>query len=84
KLTDPFRNRIIFPIQNYQGKTVGFGGRALDGENKVKYINSPESQSFIKGDNVYGFSLAKNEIQNQGFAIVFEGYFDMATAYQSD
>lgn len=83
KLTDPFKGRITFPIRNYQGKTVGFGGRTLDSENKVKYINTPETKNFIKGDNVYGLELAKEEIKNQGYVILFEGYFDTITAYQA-
>lgn len=84
KLTDPFKNRIVFPIQNYRGQTIGFGGRTLIEENKVKYINTPETDIFIKGDNVYGLDVSKEEIKNQGYAIVFEGYFDLITAYQHD
>lgn len=83
KLSDPFRGRITIPIKNHLGKTVAFGGRTLDKNNKVKYINSPETSEFIKGDNIFGFSLAKQEIKNLGFAILFEGYFDAITAYQS-
>lgn len=83
KLTDPFKNRITFPIQNHHGKTVGFGGRTLNKNNKVKYINSPESNVFVKGDNLYGFHLAKDEIKRLGYVIIFEGYFDVITAYQS-
>ncbi|MEN1970106.1 toprim domain-containing protein [Lentibacillus sp. N15] len=81
KLTDPFKNRIIFPIQNYAGQTVAFGGRTLN-SSKIKYINTPETDYFIKGDNVYGFHLAKEETERQGYAIVFEGYFDAITAHQ--
>lgn len=83
RLTDPFKGRIIFPICDFQGKTIGFGGRTMDKENKVKYINSPETDVFVKGDNVYGFDLAKEEIKKQGYAILFEGYFDTITAYQA-
>lgn len=81
-LTDPFKNRIVFPINDYQGRTVAFGGRTMDKNNKVKYYNTPETRIFKKGDNLFGFDLAKEEITNQGFAILLEGYFDVVTLHQ--
>lgn len=83
KITDPLKGRIIFPIRDFIGNVIGFGGQALDPKNKIKYINSAESSIFIKGNNFYGIDLAVKEIKNQGYVIVFEGYFDTITAYQA-
>lgn len=84
KLSDPFKGRIVFPIKNFQGKTVAFGGRTLDKNNKVKYINSGENPHFIKGDNLYGFSQAKEHIRREGYVILLEGYFDVIRAHQNN
>ena len=81
--TDPFRGRIVFPINNHLGKTVGFGGRAIKEEHHPKYLNSPENELFHKGNLLYNFDLAKNEIRKKGEVIVLEGYMDVITAYQA-
>ena len=81
--TDPFRGRIVFPINNHLGKTVGFGGRAIKEEHQPKYLNSPENELFHKGNLLYNFDLAKNEIRKKGEVIVLEGYMDVITAYQA-
>lgn len=81
--TDPFRGRIVFPINNHLGKTVGFGGRAIKKEHQPKYLNSPENELFHKGNLLYNFDLAKNEIRKKGEVIVLEGYMDVITAYQA-
>lgn len=84
KLSNIFRNRIVFPIQDYTGRTVAFGGRLINqtNTNMPKYINSPESTVFKKKDNLFGFDLAKEEIDNHGYAVLLEGYFDVIKAHQ--
>lgn len=71
-----FRGRLIFPILDSMGRTVGFGGRIL-GQGEPKYLNSPESPVFSKGKLLYGLSWAKNEIRKDDRALVVEGYFDV-------
>lgn len=80
---DPFRGRIIFPIQNHNGKTVAFGGRTITGE-QPKYLNSPEHKLFQKGNILYNFSNAKGHINKQNEVIVFEGYLDVLAADQAN
>lgn len=80
---DPFKARIIFPINNHLGKTVGFGGRAIQENHQPKYLNSPENELFHKGSLLYNFDLAKNEIRKKSEVIVLEGYMDVITAYQA-
>ena len=80
---DRFRNRIIFPIYNEQNKVIAFGGRTLsDSKSEAKYINSPETLLFNKGQNLYGLNFGKEEIIKKDFAILTEGYFDVVTAHQ--
>ncbi len=78
---DHFRGRIIFPIFDLSGKVVGFGGRALD-ENATKYLNSPESALFNKGQSLYGLHVAKGFIREKGLALIVEGYMDLLTLHQ--
>jgi DNA primase len=78
---DRFRHRLIFPIINETGKTIGFGGRALDETDNPKYLNSPETKYFNKGQTLYGLHLARQGIREKGFAIVMEGYMDVVTAH---
>ena len=80
-LTDKFRFRILFPICDIRGRTVGFGGRAM-GESKVKYLNSPETVLFRKSDTLYAMNLAKKSIIDEGRVIVTEGYMDVLTLHQ--
>ncbi|MCQ2008432.1 DNA primase [Sporolactobacillus sp. STSJ-5] len=82
KYFDRFRNRIIFPIFNMRGKTVAFGGRTL-GEDKPKYLNSPESDVFHKGNILYGYHLARQEIRKNSLAVLLEGYVDVVRAHQA-
>ncbi len=79
---DKFRNRVIFPIFNTRGKVIGFGGRTL-GSNGPKYLNSPESQVFSKKNNLYGLNLTRQDINNNGYAIIVEGYMDLVSLYQN-
>ncbi len=78
---DRFRDRIIFPISDPQGRIVGFGGRVI-GQGEPKYLNSPESPLFHKGRFVYGLNLAKESIRNQQRSIIMEGYMDVVQAHQ--
>lgn len=81
--TDPFKARIVFPINNHLGKTVGFGGRSIQKNHQPKYLNSPENELFHKGSLLYNFDLAKNEVRKKSEVIVLEGYMDVITAYQA-
>lgn len=76
RLIDRFRGRVIFPIRNHHGQTVGFGGRAI-GEEQPKYLNSPESELFQKSKVLYNFDLAKNHIRKSSEVVLCEGYMDV-------
>ncbi len=78
---DHFRGRIIFPIFDLTGNVLGFGGRAL-GENSPKYLNSPESALYHKGQSLYGLHVAKGFIREKGLALIVEGYLDLLTLHQ--
>ena len=73
---DQFRDRLMIPIQDIQGRVIGFGSRTL-GTDEPKYLNSPETPLFEKGKTLFGLDKAKNSIQKQDQAIVVEGYFDV-------
>lgn len=79
---DRFRDRLIFPIRDVRGRTVAFGGRAI-GDAEPKYINSPETPTYTKGDQLYGLDLAGDAIRREGFAVVVEGYLDLAALLQA-
>ena len=78
---DRFRGRLIFPIESLSGKVVGFGGRELGAgrEGSPKYVNSPESPIYHKGEILYGLSWAKNTIRRRETALVVEGYMDVVS-----
>ncbi|UCH51262.1 MAG: DNA primase, partial [Chloroflexota bacterium] len=78
---DRFRNRLIFPIRNIQGKLIGFVGRALD-DSLPKYLNSPQTPVFDKSSSLYGIDRAKTAIRQKDLAIITEGYMDVLTAHQ--
>jgi DNA primase len=78
---DRFRRRIIFPIRDQQGRTVGFGGRILD-EGIPKYLNSPQTPLFDKSSVLYGLDLARQGIRASGVAVIVEGYTDVLMAHQ--
>ena len=78
---DLFRNRLMIPIRNEDGKVVGFGARALD-NTTPKYLNSPQTAIFNKSSLLYGLDRAKEAIREQGLAIIVEGYMDVLTAHQ--
>src|SRR5690606_4851327 len=81
-ISDRFQGRVIFPIRNHLGKTVAFGGRAIQ-EQGPKYLNSPESELFQKGKLLYNFDLAKRHIRKENEAVLFEGYMDVIASYQA-
>ncbi len=74
---DKFRNRIMFPFQNTSGRFVGFGGRRLVESDQPKYLNSPESDIYRKGELLYGLNHAIQSIRAKQAAIIVEGYFDL-------
>lgn len=77
---DRFRNRVMFPVFDYRGKIIGFGGRVLNNA-KPKYLNSPETMVFKKGINLYGLNYAIKENKDRVLIIV-EGYMDCITLHQ--
>lgn len=79
---DVFRDRIIFPIFNLQNDVIAFGGRVMD-NSEPKYLNSPDTILFKKGETLYGLSHAKEGIRKEGHAVVVEGYFDVLTCHQN-
>ena len=79
---DRFRDRIMFPILNDEGRTIGFGGRILEGD-RPKYLNSPETPLFHKGSLLYGVPQAQKAIGEYDMAIVVEGYLDVIMLSQS-
>lgn len=78
---DRFRGRLIFPVLDIQGKPIAFGGRTLRDED-AKYINSPETAAYVKGRNLFGINLTRDEIRRNGFAILVEGFLDLIVPYQ--
>ncbi len=81
---DRFRNRIMFPIFDSRGQCVAFGARTLEKDaTGAKYINSPETPLYTKGQHLYGFHAAKEAVGRQDFALVVEGYMDFLTPFQA-
>lgn len=78
---DKFRRRLMFPIHNQRGEVIGFGGRVLN-DDKPKYMNSPESIVFQKGDELYGLAFAVDAIRRARTVIVLEGYTDVLALHQ--
>jgi DNA primase len=77
---DRFRNRVIFPVFDFKGKVIGFGGRVLD-DSKPKYLNSPETAVFKKGTNLYGLNFAIKNLKER-MLIIVEGYMDCISLHQ--
>ncbi|NDJ60804.1 MAG: DNA primase [Chloroflexi bacterium] len=80
---DRFRNRLMIPIRDERGRTVGFGARALDPEERAKYLNSPQSQVFDKGRLLFGLDRAAQTIRNSETVVIVEGYLDVIQAHQA-
>lgn len=89
KIYDWFRNRIMFPICNSQGKRIGFGGRVWDAlpgpilANQPKYVNSPETEVYKKSKILFGFNQSKKFIIDKDYCIVVEGYLDVIIPFES-
>ncbi len=81
RVFDRFRGRIMFPVLDINGKPIAFGARAM-GDDPPKYLNSPETPAYVKGQHLYGLYQSKNEIRNKKFAILVEGYLDLIALYQ--
>ena len=81
KRYDRFRDRVMFPIRNIKGECIGFGGRVL-GDEKPKYLNSPETPVFSKGRELYGLFEARAHLRDKGYALVTEGYMDVVALAQ--
>src|SRR3989338_5781533 len=84
RVYDRFRDRVMFPIHNQRGQVIGFGGRVMGGEGDdgPKYLNSPETPLFQKGQELYGLFLARQAIRAAGRVVVVEGYMDVAALAQ--
>jgi DNA primase len=80
---DRFRNRLMIPIYRDNGAIIAFGGRAMDAGQQPKYLNSPETAIYVKGRTLYGLHLGKHAISRLKYAVLVEGYFDWAQAYQA-
>lgn len=80
---DRFRNRIILPIFDVQGRVIGFAGRALGESGQPKYLNSPETELFNKSQVVYGLNFARDAIAKADQVLVVEGYFDVIALHQA-
>jgi len=88
ELKDRFGNRIVFPIQDLSGNTVGFSGRAYDEQQendykRAKYLNSPETEIFTKSNVLFNYKRAKSSIQKENEAILFEGFMDVISSWQA-
>ena len=77
-----FRDRLIFPIFNLSGRIIGFGGRGIDDQIQPKYLNSPETPIFKKGEGLYGLFQCKEQVREKGEVLLVEGYFDLLSVYQ--
>jgi DNA primase len=79
---DRFRNRLIIPIRDMQGRVIGFGARALNPNDVPKYLNSPQTPLFDKSGTLFGLDLAKKAIRSRDQAVIVEGYMDVLSASQ--
>lgn len=83
KIYDRFRNRIMFPIRDNRGRVIGFGGRVM-GNEKPKYLNSPETPIFHKGKELYGLYEARQAMRELPRILIVEGYMDVVSLAQHD
>jgi DNA primase len=82
-ILDRFRNRLMIPIARDNGAVIAFGGRAMEAGQQPKYLNSPETPIYVKGRTLYGLHLAKKAIAGARYAVMVEGYFDVAQCVQA-
>jgi len=80
---DRFRNRIMFPIRDQRGRVIAFGGRVI-GDDKPKYLNSPETPVFHKGEELYGLYEAKQKVRKLERILIVEGYMDVIALSQNE
>lgn len=81
---DRYRSRIMIPIHDIHGNIIALGGRIFQGTNEdAKYLNSPETPIYSKSHHLFGLYFSKEPIQEKGFAILVEGYFDMIVPFQA-
>lgn len=80
---DRFRQRLMFPIFNLSQKPIAFGGRTLKKGDNVKYINSPETPLYTKGNVLYGLNCSREQIRKEKTVLVVEGYFDVISLWQA-
>jgi DNA primase len=78
-----FRNRIIFPISDRQGRVIAFGGRSMEPDNPAKYLNSPETELFHKGHSLYNLADARKPAHQAGSVVAVEGYMDVIALAQA-
>jgi DNA primase len=83
RLVDRFRNRLMIPIARDSGPIVAFGGRALEAGQVPKYLNSPETPIYAKSRTLYGLEVTKGAIRKHNYAVLVEGYFDLAQVWQA-
>ncbi|MFC3194456.1 DNA primase [Marinicella sediminis] len=81
RIYDKFRNRLMFPIHDKRGRVIAFGGRAIEADQKPKYLNSPETDLFHKSHELYGLHLARKHSQDDHILVV-EGYMDVIALHQ--
>ncbi|MBI1974720.1 MAG: DNA primase [Candidatus Zambryskibacteria bacterium] len=80
---DVFRNRIIFPLFDVNGRVIAFSGRALSKDTEPKYLNSPDTAVFTKGEVLYGLDKAKDAIRKRNYAVLVEGQIDLVLSHQT-
>ncbi len=81
RVYDRFRGRVMFPVLDIKGDPIAFGARIL-AQGEPKYLNSPETPAYVKGEHLYGLFQSKEEIRQKKFAILVEGYLDLIALYQ--
>lgn len=82
-LSDLFWDRLMFPIHNNNGDIIAFGGRMMGDGDSFKYMNSPSTELYTKGNELYGLHKTKYNISKKGYSIIAEGYFDFLRLYES-
>jgi DNA primase len=83
RVVDTFHDRVIFPIHSVSGRVIAFGGRTLKSDKMIpKYVNSKETEIYVKSRSLYGIYFAKNEISRQDKCILVEGYLDVLSMHQ--
>lgn len=83
-LKDRFANRLIFPIQDIQGRVVAFSGRVIEKSTLAKYLNSPETEIFIKGNTLYHYHSALNSIKKSKKVYICEGFMDVIALFKAN